>query len=62
MRDQFEGRLEPCLEGAQVAIVDADQRRLELEGGLQFVRVVYLDQHRHAEIPRERFQMGHFFF
>jgi hypothetical protein len=41
------------LEGAQVAVVDAHQRRLQLQRALQFGRVVHLDQHRHVEAARD---------
>ena len=41
------GVLQADLEGAQVAVVDANQRRLELQAS-QFVAVMHLDQHRHA--------------
>jgi hypothetical protein len=48
--EQLEGGLEPGLEGLQVAVVDADQRRLETERQVQLGRVVHLDQHVQAEL------------
>ncbi len=39
-------------EAAQVAVIDADQRSLELEGAVQLGPVVYLHQHVHAVVER----------
>src|SRR5436190_23716478 len=52
------GRFESCLEGLQVAVVDADQSRLEPQGTVEFRLVVDLDQHVHAVTERRVFQRG----
>ena len=50
---QIERRFQPRFERAQVAVVDADQRRLELQRAFELVGVVHLDQHRHAQLVRQ---------
>ena len=40
------------LEGAQIAVVDADQRRVERQRAVELGPVVHLDQHVHAEPVR----------
>ncbi len=46
---QVERGLQRHLEGAQVAVVDAEQARRHRQRTLEFVEVVHLDQHVHAE-------------
>ena len=55
---QREGGVQRRLEGLEVAVVDAEQGRREGEGGLDLRRIVHLDQHVHAEVPRERVELG----
>ncbi len=47
-RRQPLGHLERGDEGLEVAVVDADERRLELERALELGGVVHLEQHVHA--------------
>ena len=44
---------------AQVAVVDAQQRRLQLQRAVQLGAVMHLDQHAHAVRERHRLQIGH---
>ena len=59
VRQHAQRGLQRDLEGAQVAVVDAEQRRLELERALQLGRVVHLDQHGHVQAARDRLELGH---
>ena len=59
LADEFVGALEIDREVAQVAVVDADQARLELQRALHLVRVVDLDQHVHAAFERGGLDLGH---
>jgi hypothetical protein len=47
------------VEGAQVAVVNAKQGRLELERAMQFGAVVHLHQHRHVQAVGDGFELGH---
>ena len=53
-RRQPLGGLEADLEGAQVAVVDADQRRGEFQRPLGLGLVMHFHQHVHAEVERGR--------
>ena len=55
---QVERGVERDLEGAQVAVVDADQRRLQPQRAVQLGAVVHFDQHRHAERLRRGLEVG----
>ena len=57
-RQQVERGRERHVEGAQVAVVDADERRREPQRALELGGVVHLDQHRHAEVARAGFERG----
>ena len=57
--EQIERRLQTGLERLQIAVVDADERRLELERALELRRVVHFDQHRQAELARHAFELAH---
>ena len=50
-RQRFAGR-ERRFEGAEVAVVDADHRRTELERAIEFLAIMDFEQHVHAEIER----------
>ncbi len=50
--------LQRHLEGAQVAVVDADHRRRHLQRALQFVDVMHFHQHVHAQRQRQLGQRG----
>ncbi|MOA57748.1 hypothetical protein D3C78_1819860 [compost metagenome] len=52
---QVQRVLQAGLEGAQVAVVDAQQRRLHGQRHVQFLGVVHFHQHVHAELHRQRF-------
>ena len=58
-RQQAQRGIERHLESAQVTVVDAQQRGLQLERRSQFLVVVHLDQHVHAEVKRASFQFRH---
>ena len=58
-RAQLEGGVEARLESAQVAVVDADERRVERERALELCSIVRLDQHCHAEAPGDALQLAH---
>jgi len=58
-RQQRERGVEGDLEGAQVAVVDAQQRCVETQGAVEFVAVVHLDQNRHAQRMGLRFEVDH---
>lgn len=47
------------LKSVQVAVVNADQRRFELQGARQFRLVMHLDQHRHIQRHRQRLESLH---
>src|SRR5688572_6860492 len=52
LRDQGRKLLAGCkrrLEGAQVAVVDAEQRGAKLQRAIEFGAIVHLEQHVHAE-------------
>src|SRR5438309_2941335 len=59
--EQVERGLEPRLEAAQVAVVDAEERCLQFERRAQILRVVHLDEHCHAESICQRLELRHFF-
>ena len=58
MRDKVVCPREIDGEVAQVAVVDADQPRLQLQRAVQFGAVVDLHQHVHAAIHRRRLDLG----
>ncbi len=56
-RQESVGGFKPRLEGLQVAVVDADQARLDLQGRLELLPVV--DLHEHVQTERDgRFVQG----
>src|SRR5690554_6944386 len=55
---QFKGGLQACFKGAQVAVVDADQRGLKLKGDVEFGAVVNFDQNVHAQFKGEVFEFA----
>src|SRR5690606_20246752 len=55
---QAEGRVERDLEGAQVPVVDADQRRTRAQRGLRLALVVYLGERREAKLAAQRDQVA----
>ena len=57
--EHAQGRIERDLERPQVAVVDAHQRGLELEGALQLGAVVHFYQHRHVQAAGDGFKVGH---
>ena len=44
---------------SQVAVVDADQRRLELQRTLELALIVHLDEHGKPELLRNAFEIFH---
>src|SRR5206468_5141659 len=48
LADQSQRGLEAGLEGAQIAVIDSDERRLEPQGALQLVAIVAFNQHVEA--------------
>ncbi len=56
-REPLAGR-QRGLEGAQVAVVDADQPRLQLQGALQFILLMNFDQNIHPIGKRRTFDLG----
>ncbi|MPM76575.1 hypothetical protein SDC9_123574 [bioreactor metagenome] len=56
---QIERGLQAHFKCAQVAVVDAQQRRLELEGAVEFLGVVHLHQHRHVQRTGDVFHLHH---
>ena len=46
---QAQGRVQRDVERAQIAVVDADQRGLELERAVQLFAIMDFDQHSHAQ-------------
>src|SRR5437016_9982066 len=59
--EQVERGLEPRLEAAQVAVVDAEEPCLQFECRTPILRVVHLDEHCHAEFICQRLEVRHFF-
>ncbi|CPL46548.1 Uncharacterised protein [Bordetella pertussis] len=57
-RQQVQRRLQRGLEGAQVAVVDADERGAQRQRGVQFLGVVYFHQHVHAQVDGQGFQVA----
>ena len=55
-RGQPLGGFETGLEGAQIAVVDADQPRAQFQRALGLGLVMHLDQHVHAEFEGRVFQ------
>ena len=58
-RQQVERRVERDAEVAQVAVVDADEWRLQPQRPIEFGAVVHFDQHVHAERVRRGLEFGH---
>ena len=56
---QADGGVQRHVERAQVAVVDADERRLQPQRAIEFGAVVHLHEHVHAERERAGFQVGH---
>src|SRR5688572_31514493 len=57
-REQRERCVEARLERTQVAVVDAEERRLQLQRALELLGVVHLNQHRHAQAMCERLELA----
>ena len=60
VRDEFQGGFEACLEGMQVAVVDAYEGRVDAEGAIEFGTVVDFHQGVHAEFRGEGMAVGEF--
>jgi hypothetical protein len=50
---QIQGGVQPGFKGAQVAVVDADQRYIKRQRPIQFLGVMHFHQHPHAEFSRQ---------
>ena len=57
--DEFVGAREIDREVLQIAVVDADQPRLEPQRAVEFRFVMDLDQHVHAAFDRGGLDLGH---
>src|SRR5882672_2928504 len=58
-RSEAKSGLESGIEGTEIAIVDADQRSIELKSQLELGTVMHLSQDRHAEQSGSRLQCPH---
>ena len=56
---EHEARFEPRLEGAQISVVDADERSREPKSQVKLAAIVHLDQHGHAKRFGRRLELLH---
>src|SRR5450830_1626613 len=54
-----QGGVQRNLKSFEISVVDADQRRFELQRARQLGRIVHFHQHRHVQAARNRFKVLH---